>query len=66
MKDVAQHVVDAKAVGAAVVSATGASVQYVETIEPYVAVASGVVAIIAGIMAIVWTGIRIYDRYKGK
>jgi hypothetical protein len=66
MKDHIQHIVDAKAVGAAAISAGGATMQFVEQIEPFVAVASGLVAIIAGLMAIIWTGIRIYDRYKGE
>lgn len=66
MKEHVQHIVDAKVVGSAAVSAGGASVSFVEQVNPYLEAGSFVIAMVAGLMAIVWTGIRIYDRYKGK
>lgn len=67
MKDTVQHIADAKILGAAATSvSTGAVAAWAEQAEPIITVASGCVAIIAGILAIIWTGVRIYDRFKGK
>ena len=66
MKDAVQHITDAKIASSAVVSGGSWLVSTAEQIEPVVAVVSGLVAIAAGVLAIIWTGIRIYDRYKGE
>lgn len=66
MKETVQHIVDSKIVTSAAVSGGGAMVTIAEQIDPIVDVVSGLVAIVAGLMAIVWTGMRMYDRYRGK
>ena len=61
-----QHLVDAKIMVGASTTGVGTAITWAHQVDPYIDVAAGAVAIVAGILTIIYTAVRLWDRYKGR